>query len=309
MRAGAVLRLACAAAIVAAPGRPAAQQPLFTFHSNAWLNLHHLLWVRNERVAPPADMSDAERTAWNDGRSSYAPYRTRNLLFDRDLLEIKEALRTAEAATSLDGGAIHAGVRATLERVMPIYRKHWWPAHDRTNREWIAAAERLVARHGAALDAAMARAYDVTPDHPVWVDVAVYAHPLGAYTTEKPTHVMIASTDPGYGGYAALEMLFHERSHAWDQRLSEGVAECATKQGVEVPPQLWHAVLFYTAGALTARELKSHGIAYIHFAERGVYDRLCGTGCSAKLAAHWQPYLDGGPTRPEALAALVASFK
>jgi hypothetical protein len=51
---------------------------------------------------------------------------------------------------------------------MPIYRKHWWSAHDRTNRDWIAAVGPLVDRHGAALNQTMARAYDVTmPDNPM----------------------------------------------------------------------------------------------------------------------------------------------
>ncbi len=150
---------------------------------------------------------------------------------------------------------------------MPAYRKHWWPAHDRTNREWIAAARKLADRHGAALNAAIARAYNVTPDNPVWVDVAVYANPNGAYTTTRPTHAMISSTDPSYSGYAALEMLFHERSHAWGRTLFDDVTEAATAQGVKISPQLLHAILFYTAGYLTARELKQHGVAYKHYAE------------------------------------------
>jgi hypothetical protein len=310
MVARAAVLLACAAAIVAASARPAAQAgALFEFHSNPWLNLHHILWARGERAAPPADMPDAERSVWNEGIAFYAPYVKRNLLFDEELLTIKEALRTVETETSLDGVAMESGVKATLERLMPIYRKHWWPAHDRTNREWIAAARRLVDQHGAALNAAIARAYNVTPDNPVWVDVAVYAHPVGAYTTTRPTHVMISSTDPSYAGYAALEMLFHERSHAWGRTLFDGVTEAATAQGVKIPPQLSHAILFYTAGDLTARELKQHGIAYKHYAEGGLYDRLCGTGCGDKLAANWGPYLDGKRTRAEAFTALVATFK
>ena len=72
---------------------------------------------------------------------------------------------------SLDGVAIDRSVKATLERLMPIYRKHWWKAHDRKNREWIAAARTLVDRHGAALNAARARAYSVVPDNPVWVQI------------------------------------------------------------------------------------------------------------------------------------------
>jgi hypothetical protein len=120
---------------------------------------------------------------------------------------------------------------------------------------------------------------------------------------------MISSTDPGYGGYAALEMLFHERSHAWGRMLFEGVTEAATAQAIKVPPQLSHAVLFYTAGELTARELTQHGIAYKHYAQDGLYDRLCGTGCGDKLAAHWGPFLDGQRTRAQAFSMLVGSFK
>lgn len=310
MLARSALVLACAVAILAAPARIAAQaDALFEFHSNPWLNLHHILWARGERAAPPADMPDAERSAWNEGLAFYAPYAKRNLLFDEELLKIKEALRTVETNTSLEGVAIDAGMKATLERLMPIYRTHWWPAHDRTNHEWTAAARKLVDRHGAALNAAIARAYSATPDNPVWVDVAVYASPLGAYTSTRPTHVMISSTDPSYGGYAALEMLFHERSHEWGRMLFDGVTQAATAQGVKIPPQLSHAILFYTAGELTARELKQHGVAYKHYAEGGLYDRLCGTGCGDNLAAHWGPYLDGKRTRPEAFAMLVGSFK
>jgi hypothetical protein len=120
---------------------------------------------------------------------------------------------------------------------------------------------------------------------------------------------MISSTDPGYAGYAALEMLFHERSHAWGRVMSDGVTTAATAQGVKTPPQLPHAIIFFTAGDLTARELKQHGVAYKHFAAGGLYDRLCGAGCGDKLAAHWGPYLDGTRTRADAFTALVASFK
>ena len=225
---------------------------------------------------------------------------------DRRLLEIKEALRTAEAATSLDGGVIHAGVRATLERVMPVYGKHWWPAHNRTNRKSIAAAERLVARHGAALDAAMARAYDVTPDHPVWVDGAVYAHPLGAYT-HREADARDRATDPGYGGYATARGALSRALK--NQRVAEGVADAATKQGVEVPPQLWHAVLFYTAGALTARELEVARHPLHPLRGAGRVQSPLRNGLQREARRPLAAVLDGGPTRPEALAALVASFK
>jgi hypothetical protein len=70
-----------------------------------------------------------------------------------------------------------------------------------------------------------------------------------------------------------------------------------------------HAVLFYTAGELTARELKAHGIDYVHYARRGIYTNMCGADCQNKMADHWTPHLDGKRSIVESLADLVASFK
>ena len=69
MVARAALLLACVAAIVAAQA-----DALFEFHSNPWLNLHHILWAHGERAALPAGMPDAERSAWDGGIAFCAPY-------------------------------------------------------------------------------------------------------------------------------------------------------------------------------------------------------------------------------------------
>jgi hypothetical protein len=301
--------LACAIAI-AQRGPTAQTDALFSFHTNSWLNLHHILWSKGDGAPLPADMSESDRAAWQAGIEFYAPYSKRNLLFDADLLAIKEGLRTAGERKSLDGLPIDDAVKTTLERLMPIYRKYWWPAHDRINREWIAAVRPLLDRHAAALNEAIARAYDVTmPDNPVWVDVSVQASPNGAYEAGPVTHVMISSVDPGYRGYKALEMLFHERSHAWGGALVRPIFAAASEQSVKVPQQLPHAVLFYTAGELTKRELAAHGIDYGHFAHPNIYINMCGAGCEDKMAVHWTPHLEGRRSIVESLSALVATFK
>jgi hypothetical protein len=301
--------LACVIAI--ALGRPIAQtDALFSFHSNAWLNLHHVLWSKGEGAPMPAEMPEPERSTGAAGIEFYAPYSKRDPAFDEELIAIKEALRTAETRTSLNGLPINSSVRTTLERLMPIYQKHWWPAHDRTNREWIAAVRPLIDRHGAALNQTIARAYDVTtPDNPVWVDVSVRAGRVGAYETGPVTHVMISSVDTGYRGYRAIEMLFHERSHAWGRVLARPIFEAAEEQGIKVPPQLPHAVLFFTAGELIARELKAHGIEYTHYAHPQIYANMCGPDCQNKMAVHWIPQLEGNRSIAESLSALVATFK
>jgi hypothetical protein len=303
------LLLVCAIAIL--PGRLMAQaDPLYSFHSNSWMNLHHILWSRGEGAPLPGHMQESERKVWAAGIEFYASYSKRNLIFDEELITIKEALRTAEGKVSLEGLKSDSGVRVTLERLMPIYRKYWWPSHDQSNRDWIAAVRPLVDNYGAALNTAIVRAYDVTiPDNPVWVDVSVRAHPNGAYETGPVTHVVISSVDAGYRGYAALEMLFHERSHAWGGVLARAIFAATREQGVMVPPQLRHAVLFYTAGELTRRALMAHGIDYVHYAQRGIYTNMCGAGCQDKMAVHWIPHLEGKQSIADSLSKLVAAFK
>src|SRR5262245_37801035 len=103
---------------------PAAQQrPLFAFHSNPWLNLHHFVRA-NARGGGPGgagapDMSNDDRARWLAGVEAYKPYAQRDLLFDDGMVAIKNALRGGEGKASLDGIAIDAELKATLERVMP----------------------------------------------------------------------------------------------------------------------------------------------------------------------------------------------
>lgn len=162
--------------VTMAPALLAGQSPskaLSTFHSNPWLNLHHYARAMARGGPDPKELSGEERATWTAGIDFYKPYAARDLLADQGMIDIKNALRAGEGRSRLEGVAIDGDLRATLERLMPIYQKHWWPAHDRINREWIAAARPLVDRHGAEIARAVARVYDVTwPAEPVPVDVA-----------------------------------------------------------------------------------------------------------------------------------------
>jgi hypothetical protein len=283
---------------------------LFVFHSNPWLNLHHFARVSARGGPAPTDLSEEEGRRWAAGVEFYKAYAARDLLQDQGMVDIKSALRGAEGKASLDGIEVDAALKATLERLMPTYQKHWWPEHDRANRAWIAAVQPLLERHGTALSQALTRAYDTKwPNTPVPVDLSVTAGPNGAYTTGPPTHVTISSSEPSLQGFAALEMLFHESSHSPVSDLFQRVRQAATKEKVTVPPQLWHGVLFYTAGELTARELKAHGIAYTQYAGQSLYTNLCGAGCREKIAEYWTPRLEGKRSIEDSLSALVASFK
>ncbi len=285
--------------------------PLFTFHSNPWLNLHHFLRAAARGAPVTADLSDDERAIWNAGIEFYKPYGARNV-FDDEMVSIKWALHAAETQTTLDGIAIDSSLRAALERVAPIYLKHWWPAHDRANRAWIAGAQPLLDRHGAALAKAVTAVYGASwTTEPMPVDLSWVGGPSGAYSTGSPRHITMPSSDSTFGGNAALEMLFHEASHHWGQILGTTIFGATKNLGVSVSPQLWHSVLFYTAGELTTRELRAKGVTdYVEYSTRAnLYTPMCGAGCREKIVEHWTPRLDGKRSIDEALTALVASFK
>jgi len=303
---GSVLAIFISVAFELLAAQPKPQ--LFTFHSNAWLNLHH--YVRsNARGGPtPTGLTDEERAQWAAGVEFYKPYVNRDLNADNGMVAIKTALRGAEGKTSLDGIAIDAALKATLERIMPIYQKRWWPEHDRANREWIVTMRPLVDRHGAALSEALAHVYDVSwPRDPIPVDLTVTAGASGAYGTSEPS-AHITMTPSTFRSFVALEMLFHESTHGIVP-LYQWVSQAATAQKVTVPPQLSHAVLFYTAGELTMRELKARGITYTAWADADFYTNMCGAGCLAKMREHWGPRLDGQRSIAEGLSALVTAFK
>jgi hypothetical protein len=298
--------LGIASAVPAAQSRTA----LFTFHSNAWLNLHH--YVRaNARGGPgPGGLTQDEQKVWAAGVEFYKPYAARDVLRDDGMVAIASALRATEGKNNLDGIAIDPPLKATLEKLMPIYRAHGWPEHDRANREWISAVVPLVDRHGAAISQSLMRVYGVTwPSEPMHVDLSVVAGPVGAFSVNN--HITITSSDPRYHGYAGLEMVFHEASHglALLDALTEPMNRIAAGQKVTLPPQLWHAVLFYTAGEMTTRELKARGIDYMPYADAAFYDNMCGAGCLAKMKEHWTPHLDGKRSILDALSGLVAAFK
>lgn len=287
------------------------EQRFFSFHSNFWLNLHHFVRLVGRGAPVTAALSEEERATWDRAVAFYrAQYVERDLLHDDVMSAIRLALRDAEGKASLEGVSIAPDLRATLESVAPIYRRHWWPAHDRDNRAWIAALQPLLRQHGREIADRVARTYgEVWPDQPIPIDLTMAAGPNGAYAAFPP-HVTIDSTNPGHQGLAALESVFHESSHQWGRRLTNAIVKAEERHGRQVPRGLWHAVLFYNVGEITRRVLKENGVpGYTENGIKGnVYADFCGPNCRELIARHWQPVLDGTGTFETALDQIVAAW-
>lgn len=305
-----LLLLALFAGGCASSVAPPPQRQFFAMQSNLWINLHHFLRVVARGEPAPANLSADDRAIWDRAVATYAAkYANRDLLRDEGMVAIKETLRNVPSDATLPEIAGEPDLKELLESAAPVYKKHWWPAHDTINRSWIAAAEPLVARYGEQLSRAVAASYGMEwPSHPLPVDLSISAGAVGAYTTYPP-HTTLSPTHGDYHGLPSLEMLFHEGSHQWGRPISMAIRTAAEARKKEVPFGLWHAVLFYNTAELTRRVLAEDGIGnYVDYGGEGIYKDLCGDGCRARVVKHWTPHLDGTVSMETALENLVADW-
>ena len=200
-----------------------------------------------------------------------------------------------------------------IESVAPIYRARWWPQHDRANRFWIAVATPMVQQFSRTLISQLTAAYKAKwPTDLIRVDVVEYANWAGAYTTFSSgdkVHITIGSIDSGNQGFSALELLFHEASHSMvgprNGAVARAIARESQAKNKPIPNGLWHAIIFYTTGELTNRNLSEYGVSeYTPLGFRGLYARAW-PKLQRPLELYWQPYLEGKVDFDKAIADLI----
>ena len=196
--------------------------PVFEFHSDFWVNLHHTLY-QEAKFRPPArtqmaqtndrdktapksrpafrtpnakiPLTPAEQRAWDEALNYYAAnYIDKDLLFTTELILIKNQLGDFDGCDELSGRkkkTCDAGLPANLTRVLEsaavVYRAHEWPGHDLANRRWVLRVAPLVREQGLGLSQRLADIYQTKwPKDKIRVDVCAYANRSGAYTTLDP---------------------------------------------------------------------------------------------------------------------------
>jgi len=274
----------------------------FEFHSGFWINLHHFLSEQAMTGTPQASTSPAWQKAVDYYRREVV---TRDWLTD-EAARINNRLASLDDAASVRDSGLAPDLIAALDAAAPIYKIQWWPKHDQANRAWIDAASPLVSKYGESLKKELATAFQTDwPKTPIRVDVAEYANWSGAYTTLYPTHITISSVNAGNQGDAALEILFHEASHAMFAKIRGALSdEMKAQHKLLRTREFWHAVLFYTAGEMVRRHLDG----YTPYAfKNGLYDRAW-AGAPEVLDKDWKPYLNGKIDLATAVGALVADY-
>jgi hypothetical protein len=300
---------------------PAAEISHLQLYSSFWQNLHHYLYVsawasrpvvpRSPRLAmplpesAPVSMTNDEQTAWDAAVSYYdRELASNNLLFGAGMTEIKLAL--ADADDGLSGTNIKPELRATLLAAAPIYRRYWWRDHDTANRAWIADVSQRTTSVAAPIIERLTALYGVPWfTTPVRVDVVRVGQRQGAYTSNQPRpHIVVASADRSYDGWAGTEMLFHESSHALIMKVRAAI-DSAAALAHKNPRDLWHVVLFYIAGEVTRQTLAAKGIEYQPYLyATGLFD-VAWPEFKAPVERHVRAFVDGQKPVDQMAADLI----
>jgi len=312
----------CAAVSVSAQMTQSHHKSIFVYHTDEfWLNLHHFLYVlgraqnkttdssREAVIKAPAEqdkglatLGEAERKVWNEVVSAYAAgVSKKDLVFDDPLPAITKALAEAGETHSLAGTPVDPATAAILQRAEPIYRKVWWPAHQKANRAWRDSIQKLVHRHGPRVLAFITRAYGFNwPEAGYGVHIAAYTNWAGAYSTRGDLLVLSSLTE-GEQGLYGLETIFHEGMHQWDSQMFDVIRAQARLNNKVVPRGFSHALIFFTAGEAIRRVAPEH----VPYAEKfGVWERGL-MQFKHPLEQAWKPFLEGKGTRDEALADVI----
>jgi hypothetical protein len=303
-----------------------APPPIFKFESDEfWLNLHKFLYVlgrahnkysdaSREAVAKaPADaergvasLTEADRQIWANAVKAYAEGLSRqDPIQSRDLALLEGRLADIDNARVVEGAKVDESLRAALEQAAPVYRKAWWPAHRAANRQWVSATQQLLKAQGPTVLQFITRAYQMAwPAGGYPVHAVAYASWAGAYSTDGNLLVVSSNPAAGTSGWGGLETVFHESIHQWDDAVAMLLDAQARPAGAQLPRNLSHAIVFFTAGEAVRRVAPAGYVPYADSA--GVWQRGM-TNLKAALQEVWLPYLNGRGTRDEALAALVRS--
>nr|NIP58359.1 hypothetical protein [Gemmatimonadota bacterium]NIR78762.1 hypothetical protein [Gemmatimonadota bacterium]NIT86455.1 hypothetical protein [Gemmatimonadota bacterium]NIU31251.1 hypothetical protein [Gemmatimonadota bacterium]NIU35961.1 hypothetical protein [Gemmatimonadota bacterium] len=256
-----------------------------------------------ERKAWRSALDEEEARIWTGAVGAYDATRRRSRLFDEGLLAVREwaaGIGPRDAIPEDDRALADA-----LEAALPLYRRHWWPEHDRMSRAWIRRVAPTVDELEEDVVPRLASAYGGEwPEEVIAVDVVAYPNPVGAYSTRG--RVTISSVDPAIRMPQAVEIVFHEASHvdSMEAPLRAAIREAFSTAGGEAPGPFWHDLIFFTVGDVLRSVLEERSEAdYRHYGETsGVYAR--GARWREELPAfeeHWKPFLRSSSPEDPAL--------
>lgn len=279
--------------------------PSFVFYSSLGINVYDYLYGLALGVPFLDDLGnclgtldEASRSGW---QAALEHYRT-DVVERRGgfVVALRFRLGGLEPGEEMEATDEEIGrVVELLQAATPAFEACHWSERDQINRTWIASAVELLETHEAAARERLELLFgDSYQEDPIPVEVASYASFSGANTIVGPAQILVAGSNPRNHGLSALEVVFHEASHSLigprSGVVGRALVEAAAAAGIDLPEDLWHAVLFYNTGRVVEELLAASGegpyTAYVY--RLGLFERAW-PEFRLPLEEHWQPYVDG----------------
>jgi hypothetical protein len=146
----------------------------------------------------------------------------------------------------------------------PIYTQHFWPHHERHNRELFESYHEIIQVIESAIIPDMERLSGSTWEGRVRVDLTTYGNWASAYSPADD-NIVVSSIDPALNSTLYLEFIFHEGSHLLFSRQSPfryTLWRTARELDIKLPRGLWHAAMFYLSGLSTQAALAQHEVPH-----------------------------------------------
>ncbi|WP_133405979.1 hypothetical protein [Parashewanella tropica] len=273
------------------------------FKSNPAINLHHFVF---EMARTGNDITEQ---GWQDSLTQQEQAQLRELVafYKNNFFgKRRSAMRTMPWLQNVSRSLTqyHDGMSIQLEnkrhlklfkQVFPTYKNKLWHKHDEYNKAWLSDLLVKLNKYGLKIQTRLEDRFEAplfaANEHPV--DIVYFAgHRNGAFTHEWP-YTMINSSRSDYQGYASLEMIFHEVTHAHaESNLSKTIATELDKVGLKQERYIWHPIQFYIVGKTTEKVLAEQGIKYSQYATDTIFRR----GYFAKFTPTVMKYWHGYPT-------------
>ncbi|MCD6067510.1 MAG: hypothetical protein K0S33_2336 [Bacteroidetes bacterium] len=287
----------------------------FEFHSNYLMNLHHFLVKKGLQLSKTESdpikqfdilFKDDVKTVLRPEVKAkvmqaiqfYADSISKsNLLFDPRLTELKYALEATTVLKDLKAKEPIKGTVDALEKASRFYAEFFWQEQDKKNRAYLGTILKQVKQIEKAVIDSSSKYYGYKHNGKKFrVDLVDYATFYGAYTTTEPyINAVISSTDKKHDGTQGVEIVFHEVSHGMIDNVFLAQEKLSKEMGKEFDHNVWHTILFYSAGTFVKNELAKQNTAH----ELYIYKNKLGSIAPSfqktldAVAIYWQSYLDG----------------
>lgn len=254
-----------------------AETERFAFFSHYWLNMHHFLHqvalARSEGRSSPVDtevkneLGAPEKNVFEEAVSFYK----RNLI-DKDLRSseyMQDFKRWVVRQDETGFSSVPQQFRDHTDRLAAfdsLYRQYFWDEHRSSNESIVSDNLNLVRATEDSVSVRLSSlAHESWPEYKIRVDVTHYgkSQKNTAFTTIFPTHIVLPSKDRDVVEGGWVETLYHEAGHQLIRPRTgfiPGTIEDVSEVEEDGLRSLWHAYLFYFAGATTRHALKEEGI-------------------------------------------------